>query len=218
MDRTFRIGSLSITVRGPIDRCVHAQRRIVDCLGPDFSPPPPSTPSGFSFVDLPPEGAASQPASSSSGGAAPSLTESRSNVLASFPPLPDCWSSLVANCTAPQAQEPAGSHVRGWQAIRPAQPLQAECRALPALLCSESLLSITWSSGPQVLPSQRLYQVQGPTLTWSASRSIPHPYPTVFRGYPQNKKCQAVQGDSFAIRRPGLRSGRCKLGCLVVAG
>ena len=93
VDITFRIGALRITVQGPLDLCVDAQRRIADCLGADSPPPASSVPSRFSFVNPPPTAPASHQAPATEP--EPSVPESRSDVVASFPPLPNCWASLA---------------------------------------------------------------------------------------------------------------------------
>ena len=173
MDITFRIGALRITVQGPLDLCVDAQRRIADCFGADSPPPASSVPSGFSFVNPPPTASASHQAPATEAG--PSVPESRSDVVASFPPLPNRWASLTGQLHSASSSG-ASRLARAWVAGhwaratlegRVPSPSHSPVLKIPP--------SITWCCVHRLFSSLCLYPRPEPILTWWEGLSTPLP-------------------------------------------
>ena len=84
---TCRIGSLVITLKGPIEECARAQPLIAASLRSNSPPPASRSSSGYVVID-PPEPDAGETAGSASARRSSAPPETRSDVAASFLPLP----------------------------------------------------------------------------------------------------------------------------------
>ena len=88
----FKVGSLRVSVSGPVEECVTARRRILACLGTASPEHSPRSFSSFSVID-PPAASSGQPRAATASGHARVRGTRRDDVLSSFPPLPDRWAS-----------------------------------------------------------------------------------------------------------------------------
>ena len=93
---TFRLGNLVITLKGPLEECARAQPLISACLSSRSPPQASRSSSDFVVIDPPAEEDTppDQGASTRRSSAPP---ETRSDVLASFLPLPARWSGQASS-------------------------------------------------------------------------------------------------------------------------
>ena len=110
----FKVGSLRVSVSGPVEECVTARRRILSCLGTASPEHSPRSFSSFSVLD-PPAASSEQPRASTARGPARGRGTGRDDVLSSFPPLPDRWASQAGTLHS-SIHSGLGRLTRAWVA------------------------------------------------------------------------------------------------------
>ena len=143
VELSFRLGQLQISVKGPLDQCVIAQRQITNCLSPESPRVDSSSVSGFLWLIL------RLPLL-----VLPRQKLTRKSLLRASPKAGTAFvrHSLLClivgllwptNCTALQGQALVGFHVRGSQETGPRPLLKEESRVPLTLPCLSLQLSTT---------------------------------------------------------------------------